>query len=250
MKQEKVFDFAVWFFVAFVHIVALWAMSQGKPPQISSGVAVLQVVDLSGFKEAAPAPVVAPKPVIQEPKKEILAVKKKDKKPDIVVKKKTLPKVEKQPEPPKPIPQEEVAVKEVLPVVAENTAENGTGSGTGKGASDNKGTGGDNTHGEGGGNGGGATTAASHIGGHLHNPKPPYPQRSIENGEEGSVRLRVTVEANGKPSAVSLVKSSGYSALDRSALKTVREQYRFIPATRAGVAVRSDYTFSIKFELP
>ncbi|MBR6877350.1 MAG: energy transducer TonB, partial [Neisseriaceae bacterium] len=68
-----------------------------------------------------------------------------------------------------------------------------------------------------------APTQASHIGGHLHNPKPPYPQRSIENGEEGAVRLRVRVEANGRPSKVDLVKSSGYPALDRSALKTVRE---------------------------
>ncbi|MBO4577015.1 MAG: energy transducer TonB [Neisseriaceae bacterium] len=250
MKQETIFDVSVWIVVIVVHIAVLLAMWQVKTPQISSGAAVLEVVNLSGFKEAVPAsaPVVAPKPVSKEPKKEILAVKKKDKKPDVVVKK-TPPKVEKQPEPSKPIPQEEVAVKETpLAPVAEHTAENGTGSGTGKGASDNKGTGGENTHGQGG--GGGATTAASHIGGHLHNPKPPYPQRSIENGEEGSVRLRVTVEANGNPSAVNLVKSSGYPALDRSALKTVREQYRFIPATKAGVAVRSDYTFSIKFELP
>ena len=235
MKQEKVFDVSVWFVVIAVHIAVLWAMSQVKMPQVSAGASVLEIVDLSGF-QAATAPKYQPPPVVKQPepvKKEIMAVKKKDKKPDVVVKKK----------PP------QTPVREVPPApIAEHTAENGVGSGIGNGSAENKGTGGGN-QGEGEGAGGG-TTAASHIGGHLHNPKPPYPPRSIENGETGVVRLRVTVEANGRPSAVSLVKSSGYPALDRSALKTVREQYRFIPATRAGVAVRSDYTFGIKFELP
>ena len=245
----------MWLIVVVLHIVGVWLWcSQSQPPQVFAKTNAFEVVEIGSNASTLPKTQmnakIEPKIISEPSQKQLLTVQKKDKKPDVVVKKKTPPKVEKQPEPSKPIPQEEVAVKEVPPVVAENTAENGTGSGTGKGASDNKGTGGDNTHGEGGGNGGGATTAASHIGGHLHNPKPPYPQRSIENGETGVVRLRVTVEANGKLSAVSLVKSSGYPALDRSALKTVREQYRFIPATRAGVAVRSDYTFSIKFELP
>lgn len=252
MKQETIFDTSVYLVVIAVHIAVLWAMSQVKTPQVSVGASVLEIVDLSGF-QAAPAPKYTPPPVVKQPepvKKEILAVKKKDKKADVVVKKKP-PKtpVEQKPEP-KPIPQEETPVQETPPApVAEHTAENGVGSGVSNGSAENKGTGGGN-QGEGQGAGGGGSTAASHIGGHLHNPKPPYPPRSIENGEEGTVRLRVTVEANGRPSAVSLVKSSGYPALDRSALKTVREQYRFIPATRAGVAVRSDYTFGIKFELP
>ena len=240
MKQETIFDTSVYLVVIAVHIALLWAMSQVKTPQVSVGASVLEVVDLSGC-QAAPAPKYTPPPVVKESqpvKKEILAVKKKDKKADVVVKKKP-PKtpVEQKPEP-KPIPQEETPVREVPPApVAEHTAENGVGSGVSNGSAENKGTGGGN-QGEGQGAGGGGSTAASHIGGHLHNPKPPYPPRSIENGEEGTVRLRVTVEANGRPSAVSLVKSSGYPALDRSALTTVREHYRFIPATIAGVAVR------------
>lgn len=252
MKQETIFDTSVYLVVIAVHIAVLWVMSQMKTPQVSVGASVLEVVDLSGF-QAAPASQYTQPPVVKESqpvKKEILAVKKKDKKADIVVKKNP-PKtpVAQKPEP-KPIPQEETPVPETPPApVAEHTAENGVGSGVSNGSAENKGTVGGN-QGEGQGAGGGGSTAASHIGGHLHNPKPPYPPRSIENGEEGTVRLRVTVEANGRPSAVSLVKSSGYPALDRSALKTVREQYRFIPATRAGVAVRSDYTFGIKFELP
>lgn len=252
MKQEKIFDFSVWIAVIVLHLAGLFMIYNIQPPQVTVGASVLEVVDLSGFQSAAPppAPVKQPEPVIEQPKKEVLAVKKKDKKPDVVVKKQP-PKVKEQPKP-KPIEQE-IPVKEETPPapqVAENTGEQ-TGSGTGTtGAGKETGAGGGENTGSGGGGGNAPPTAASHIGGHLHNPKPPYPQRSIENGEEGTVRLRVTVEANGRPSKVELAKSSGYPALDRSALKTVREQYRFIPATRAGVAVRSDYTFGIKFELP
>ncbi len=94
-----------------------------------------------------------------------------------------------------------------------------------------------------------AYTSAAHQGGYLHNPKPPYPAVSVENGEEGTVTLRVMVETNGRPSSVEIVRSSGYRRLDRSALKTVRSRYKFRPATRFGQAIRSSYTFKINFSL-
>ena len=254
MKQEKIFDFSVWIAVIVLHLAGLFVIGNIKPPEVTVGASVLEIVDLSGFQTAAPkpAPVVQPKPKIEPPKKEVLAVKKKDKKPDVVVKKQP-PKVKEQPKP-TPVKQEEVAEPQETPPapqVAETKSEQ-TGSGTGTaGEGKETGAGGGENTGSGGGGGGNAPpTAASHIGGHLHNPKPPYPQRSIDNGEEGTVRLRVRVEPNGRPSRVDLAKSSGYPALDRSALKTVREQYRFTPATRMGQPVASDYTFGIKFELP
>ena len=101
---------------------------------------------------------------------------------------------------------------------------------------------------DGGKKGGGATAPASHVGGYLHNPKPPYPELSRENGEEGSVRLAVTVEADGRPSSVRVAGSSGFSRLDRAAEQAVRK-YRFRPAVRNGEPVRSDYVFSIRFSL-
>ncbi len=94
----------------------------------------------------------------------------------------------------------------------------------------------------------GATAPASHIGGYLHNPKPPYPELSRENEEEGSVRLAVTVEADGHPSSVRVAGSSGFSRLDRAAEQAVWK-YRFRPAMRNGEPVRSDYVFSIRFSL-
>lgn len=98
-------------------------------------------------------------------------------------------------------------------------------------------------------NGGGDLTLPSHIGGYLHNPKPPYPTFSQEAGEQGVVTLLVMVEADGHPSSVDVVKSSGYSRLDRSARETVLHEYRFIPATRGGSAIPYRYRFSIPFVL-
>ena len=91
---------------------------------------------------------------------------------------------------------------------------------------------------------------ATHLSGYLNNPAPPYPQRSVACQEQGTVTLTVRVEANGRPSEVKVVKSSGYPRLDASAYRTVRDKYRFIPRTQEGVAISSVYTFSIQFRLP
>ena len=87
---------------------------------------------------------------------------------------------------------------------------------------------------------------ATHIGGHLNNPHPPYPPLSLENDEKGSVGLRVQVSAEGRAMSVEVSKSSGFPRLDRAA-KTAVEKYRFRPATRGGVPIPFTYTFSINF---
>ena len=92
-------------------------------------------------------------------------------------------------------------------------------------------------------------TEPTHIGGHLRNPKPPYPDFSRDAGEQGVVTLSVMVEPNGRASSVDVVKGSGYSRLDRSAHDTVLNQYRFIPATRGGQPIAYRYRFSIVFNL-
>lgn len=92
-------------------------------------------------------------------------------------------------------------------------------------------------------------TLPTHIGGHLHNPRPAYPEFSKENGEQGEVTLSVMVEPNGRASAVDVVQGSGYARLDRAAHDTVLNQYRFTPATRGGQAIAYRYRFSIVFKL-
>ncbi len=87
----------------------------------------------------------------------------------------------------------------------------------------------------------------THIGGHLHNPQPPYPAFSQDNGEQGVVTLSVMVEPDGRASSVDVVKGSGYARLDRSAYETVLHQYRFTPATRGGQPIAYRYRFNIRF---
>jgi TonB family protein len=83
---------------------------------------------------------------------------------------------------------------------------------------------------------------------YAQNPKPVYPQEAREKGYQGKVLLRVEVLANGKVGQVALKKSSGYEALDRSALAAVKE-WRFLPARKGEVTVPVWVIIPIKFQL-
>ena len=50
-------------------------------------------------------------------------------------------------------------------------------------------------------------------------PAPAYPAESRSAGEQGVVLLRITVNADGRPSAVSVARSSGFPRLDRAAVE-------------------------------
>jgi protein TonB len=82
----------------------------------------------------------------------------------------------------------------------------------------------------------------------LNNPKPPYPIASRENGEQGRVHLSACVNEQGKIDRLDLAKSSGYHALDRSALNTVRH-WEFIPAHQDGKPISMCYRLPIYFVL-
>ncbi|MDO5686851.1 MAG: TonB family protein [Neisseria sp.] len=236
MKHEKFFDVAVAAAVCGLHLGLLLLMMGTRAPSLSIGMPGMELVDLGDLNlgQAAVAAQAAPKIELpKEVEKKILTVKSKTRKADIVQKEKPKPKPEPEPE---PKPQAEPVKADPNAAVAENRTGNASGGSATAAGGSQAGSG----QGE---------SQATHLGGHLRNPKPPYPPLSLENGEQGSVGLRVVVEADGYPSSVEMVKSSGYPRLDRSALKTVREKYRFTPATRLGMPVRSVYTFNIKFEL-
>ena len=95
-----------------------------------------------------------------------------------------------------------------------------------------------------GGGGDGGTGAA-----YGANPLPPYPLVARRLGMEGVVLLEVLVAPDGHAADVRVARSSGYPALDESALTTVRERWRFIPAHRDGVPVESRVTVPIRFRL-
>jgi protein TonB len=68
-------------------------------------------------------------------------------------------------------------------------------------------------------------------------------------GAQGIVLLRVQVRADGTVAAVELARSSGFSMLDDSAARTVRESWRFVPARIGDAPTASWGEVPIRFVL-
>lgn len=57
---------------------------------------------------------------------------------------------------------------------------------------------------------------------YLREPDPQYPDRAREQGEEGTVVLRVQVGVDGKPANVEVLRSSGSASLDAAGMSAAR----------------------------
>ncbi|MEY4483838.1 MAG: hypothetical protein RL693_1290 [Verrucomicrobiota bacterium] len=83
---------------------------------------------------------------------------------------------------------------------------------------------------EGGGEGGtGAGTSPILFkgGGSGRFPAPSYPASARTASQQGTVRLLVTVEANGIPSFIEVTGSSGFASLDNAARDTIQRRWRW-----------------------
>jgi protein TonB len=173
-----------------------------------------ETVQLPSVKETPP-PVepLPPEPVKPKPKK---------------VKPKPEPKPVVQPPPSeKAITQEETAVEESAPPVAEQTAI--------PAAEDN--------------NALGAPVTPPHDDAYqLDNPRPAYPSLSRRLREQGVVVLEVLILASGSVGEVRIKESSGFKRLDETAIKAVR-QWRYTPAKRGQQAIDYWYVQPIEFSL-
>jgi len=75
-------------------------------------------------------------------------------------------------------------------------------------------------------------------------PAPAYPLRAQREGQEGVVSVRFTVAENGRVAAAEAVQAAPWPMLNESALRTIRNRWRFAPgAPRA-------YEVAIRFVLP
>jgi protein TonB len=83
---------------------------------------------------------------------------------------------------------------------------------------------------------------------YLDSPAPRYPDAARRLGQEGTVTLRVLVNADGMPARVALERSSGSPHLDGAALERVRN-WRFRPARRGAAPVESWVIVPIVFRL-
>ncbi|UZW59018.1 poly-beta-1,6-N-acetyl-D-glucosamine biosynthesis protein PgaD [Lysobacter enzymogenes] len=78
-------------------------------------------------------------------------------------------------------------------------------------------------------------------------PKPAYPLDALRQWEGGLVTLRVQVSAQGEATKVEISRRSGYRALDRAAVDTVR-RWKFSPAVRDGKPVAAVVFVPVEFK--
>lgn len=80
-------------------------------------------------------------------------------------------------------------------------------------------------------------------------PPPTYPRAAQAGHREGQVILRVTVGADGMPTAVEIERSSGHRDLDAAARAQVLKHWRFRPAMKEGQAIPAVGIVPINFQL-
>lgn len=79
-------------------------------------------------------------------------------------------------------------------------------------------------------------------------PPAPHPAALRERGIEGSVLLRVRVDAQGRAADIQVQAGSGWRLFDEAALQQVRG-CRFVPATQDGKVIDSWVEFPVRFAL-
>ncbi len=80
------------------------------------------------------------------------------------------------------------------------------------------------------------------------NPPPRYPEEARRNGQQGVVLISAQVEADGRPSRVTLKQSSGFPLLDAAALEAVGK-WTFEPARAGGLSASSRVDVPVRFAL-
>jgi protein TonB len=92
-----------------------------------------------------------------------------------------------------------------------------------------------------------ADTAATSI--TSTHTTPPYPPMARKLGEQGTVKLKLTISTSGAVVAADIVQSSGFPDLDQTALSWVMAHWKYKPAVQGGVAVTSTAMAAVVFNL-
>lgn len=90
-------------------------------------------------------------------------------------------------------------------------------------------------------------TAASSIS--STHTTPPYPGTARKMGEQGAVKLRLTISPEGVVTAADVVQTSGFPDLDQTAVSWVLLNWKYKPALQGGVAVSSTALAAVVFNL-
>jgi len=82
----------------------------------------------------------------------------------------------------------------------------------------------------------------------VQNTQPAYPREARDEGREGTVVLRVTLDAQARVTGVELLASAGDRRLDRAAERAVRD-WTFAPALEEGKPVEASLRVRVQFRL-
>lgn len=151
----------------------------------------------------------------------------------------------------KPKPQKKVVRKKATAATgpkapAGNPVGSGTGTGTGTGTGSGSGSGSGNGSGNGSGEGRGVPVKPPRL---LREVAPVYPASARNSGATGVVTVRILVGADGSVEDVTVVGSSGNSAMDNSVVTAVNK-WRFSPAKdKYGQNARCRVTRAVSFNL-
>lgn len=150
--------------------------------------------------------------------------------------------------PPKPIPAAKLPAASVG-LNAGAAVQPGPGSGAaGQGTGTGSGTGG-NGPGAGSGDGDGGGTDADWIGGKIRNGD--YPKALREANISGTTQTEVAVGANGRPTACSVLRTSGSRELDATTCRLIMQRFKFKPARNAaGQAIDSHIEYDQEWDAP
>ena len=75
-------------------------------------------------------------------------------------------------------------------------------------------------------------------------PEPPYPKIALEQGQQGSVMLHMTVDEAGLIKTIEVARSSGFPILDHSALEFVKRHWTVPPGSGSRI-----YEATINYKL-
>jgi protein TonB len=76
-----------------------------------------------------------------------------------------------------------------------------------------------------------------------------YPQKAFEKNEEGTVTVKMSIDANGSLAGVTLMSSSGYADLDDGAISVVRAAAPFEPLPEIYNLSRLYITFTFLYKI-
>ena len=77
---------------------------------------------------------------------------------------------------------------------------------------------------------------------------PPYPDDKLREGQEANIRLRLSIDASGRVTAVAPVGNADASFLS-AARRHILKRWKYAPATRGGTPVASSQVVTIRFRL-